>query len=337
MKTNIQDNKLMDVQSTSKLIRKGRVLVLSAEEDLLCQLPRGNWIGGTIPYFYFKSANGRMDKENIFVSDFSDLVTNFTISVLDEQSLKNVCTNGFDNGFNFLILPALRDIHLSFALNSPNYDNLFQNPLMGLIAGVDLNEFTKGRLSKVFNGLTGESFTENAVVLHAGLPPEKVARLEIVNVFEPADDILIEVDQDTFVVGTCQINGKATNLYEYIKANNIDISYPLVCDYVGATINVSFQRLDDEKKEVIFYAPLFKGKKYTTSKKFKSYTEMFAEKVKDVFKKETNIVYNCNCILNYLHGDLDMYSIGFSGATTFGEVAYHLLNQTFIYLTIDEL
>ncbi|MBL6449066.1 hypothetical protein JMN32_22330 [Fulvivirga sp. 29W222] len=337
MKAKIQENKLMDVKSTSKLIEEGKVLVLSGSEDLLNQLPHGNWIGATTPFFYLEQKiNKESGRGYLMVSDFTDLIKSFSISVFDETSLKNVSTSGFENGFNFLVLPALRDIQFSFALNSSSYEKLFENPLIGLVAGVDLEEFTKGKLSKTFYGPSGESFTDNAVVLHAELPPEKVARLEIVNVFEPENDIFIEVEEDAFRVKNCLIDGKPTSLYEYIKEHNIDTSYPLVCDYAGATVNVSFQYLDDEKKEVVFYAPLFKGKKYTTSKKFDSYSESFRNRIESVLENEKNIVYNCNCILNYLYGELDKHDIGFSGATTFGEVAYVLLNQTFTYLAIDE-
>ncbi|MEL6538540.1 MAG: hypothetical protein AAFQ98_24170, partial [Bacteroidota bacterium] len=236
----------------------------------------------------------------------------------------------------FLIIPALRDIHLSFSLNAPDYEQLFTNPLIGLVAGADLEEFTNGKLSKTYNGATGDSYTDAGVVLHAKLPANKVARLEIINVFEPANDITIEVESDGFVVDQCKINGESQSLYAYMKEHNIDITYPLVCDYAGATVNVSFQRFDDEKKEVVFYAPLFKGKTYTLSKKFDSYVDTFKEKSTEFLSREDNIVYNCNCILNYLYGSLDKGSIGFSGPTTFGEVAYQMLNQTFSYLAVDE-
>ena len=336
MKTRIQNNQLIDIQAASNLINQGKVLVISGEEALLTQLPRGKWIGGTIPYFYLSPGKGRMDKSKVFVSDFSDWISNSKIETLDVKSLSTVCKNGYNNGFNFLILPAAQDIHFSFALNAPDFENLYTNPLIGLVAGVDLDELAKGRLSKTFNGLTGECLTDKGVVLHCELPINRVARIEIINVFDPTNEVHIEVTKDSSTVGDCIINGKPANLYDYVKQNNVDISYPLVCDYAGATVNVSFQQLNDEKKEIVFYAPLFKGKKYTTANKFDSYSRIFGEKMKDVLKRETHIIYNCNCILNYLYGELDKNDIGFSGVATFGEIAFNMLNQTFTYLDIDE-
>ncbi|AFM03584.1 hypothetical protein Fleli_1146 [Bernardetia litoralis DSM 6794] len=336
MNNSKQTHELLDINTVSQLIKDEKVLVLSGDEKVLAQLPKGNWVGATTPYFYLEEQNGRMDKEHVFVSDFTDIITDFKISNYDEPALKNVCINGYENGFNFLVLPALCPIHLSFSLHVSTYENLYTNPLIGIIAGAELSEFVKNHESKVFNGQTGEVFTHEAVVLHAQLSQNKVARLEIVNVFEADSTMSIEVEQDGFIFEEALVNGENVNLYEYIKENNIDISYPLVTEYEGAILNVSFQRLDDEKKQVVFYAPLFKDRKYSTTKSFDNYAKEFELKARESVKKEQNIIYNCNCILNYVYGKLDQRSIGFSGATTFGEIAYYLTNQTFTYLAIDE-
>lgn len=333
--TILKTNQLMTPAEVKELILQGNALVLSGEESLLKELPKGNWIGGTIPYFYLQGQNGRMDKEHIFVTNFSDHITDSEIRTYNNDDISNVCLKGFDNGFHFMILPALQKIHLNFALNAPSFPNLMDNPLVGLIAGADLDEFSKGKLARVFNGATGKMYSDEAVVLHASLPPGKVARLEIINVFEPDATYSIEVPEDTFTVTDCIINGKVENLYDFIFRNKIDISYPLIADYAGAKINTSFQRLDAEKHQVVFYGPLFKGKIYNFAKPVQSYTHAFEQKIKTTMSHENQLIFNCNCILNYLYGELDKHDIGFSGPTTFGEVAYNLLNQTFTYLTID--
>lgn len=332
----IQDNKLMTVAEVKALIEDGRQLVLSGNESVLEQLPKGNWIGGTIPYFYNKDQGGGMDKEHIFVTDFSDTAVNFKVATYDQSNLNTVCTSGFENGFHFMILPALKDIHLQYALEAPTFPNLYTNPLIGLIAGADLEEFAAGKPSRTYNGSLGESYENSAVVLHVEVPENKVARLEIVNVFEPSDEVTIEVMEDGFEYDEVMINGEKQSLYDYITENNIDTSYPIVSDYSGATVNISFQRMDEENKKVILYAPLFKGRQYTLSKKFESYTDTFIPKAKAQMAQEKNMIYNCNCILNYLYGELDKNTIGFSGPTTFGEIAYNMLNQTFTYLALDD-
>jgi hypothetical protein len=53
---------------------------------------------------------------------------------------------------------------------------------------------------------------------------------------------------------------------------------------------------------------------------------------------ESEIVFLCNCILNYLYSELEGKKTGeMSSPMTFGEVAYQLLNQTMVYLTISDL
>lgn len=337
MTTNINENKLMDVASVKELILQGRKLVLAADEIVLEQLPKGNWIGGTMPYFYLKGEKGRMDKENIMVADFTDYVRSFKIKTVHQNNLAEVCANGFENGFHFLILPALRDIHFSFALNSSNYKDLYKNPLLGFVAGADLEEFiAQGKLSKTYNGFTSESYTEEGVVMYAELNENKVARIEVVNDFVPNQAHQIEVFDDSFKVKNCLINGKEENLYDYIIEHKLNTQNPLMSDYAGAKINISFLSLDEQEREVVFYAPLFKGKKYTYSERIGSYKESFKEAITPILERENNILYSNNCILNYVYGKLDQTSIDFTGASVFGGIAYILLNQTFAYLTIDE-
>jgi hypothetical protein len=50
-----------------------------------------------------------------------------------------------------------------------------------------------------------------------------------------------------------------------------------------------------------------------------------------------NLVFSCNCILNYLYAELEgKKTANFTGPITFGEIAYQLLNQTLAYLTIED-
>ncbi len=324
------------IEETNELIQSGNYLVVSGEEDILKQLAKGNWIGATMPYFYIENEKGRNEKEKVFVFDYTKLGVEFKIESYDRKTLPLIYQQGFSNGFNFIILPALSDIHLDFALESLNYPDIFSNPLIGLVAGADLDEFNKGRKAKTFMGKTLSISEDKAVAIHVRLEESKVARLEIINVFEQQDTPVFEFFDDSFVVKDCLINGEKKNLYDYIKQNNYDVQYPLISDYAGALINVSFQKTDSKNKEVIFYAPVFKDKKYYPAKKIDSYADLFKEKLQNLQEDKTKIVFNCNCVLNFTYGNLENNEIGFSGVATFGEIAYQLLNQTFTYLVIDD-
>lgn len=323
--------KLHSKEHVISLIKEGRHLALSADESILKELPKGNWIGGTIPYF-LDEKGGIFTKDQIMVTDFSEISTESSITLYDESNLSDITRDAFDNGFSFLILPALQPIHLEFALNSPDYDNLFKNPLVGLIAGVALEEI--GHVSpKVFYGATGEFYENKGVALHVALPDDKVARLEIVNIFEPdKDGPILEFNKDDFSYKEVLIDGKLTNFAEYIEENNIDIRNPLVADYSGAHVNVSFQSINEDNGDVVFYAPLFEGRKYYLAKPIGNYVETFKKQMPE---NDNSIQFTCNCILNYLYGELENKKIGFRGPITFGEIAYQLLNQTFTYLVIE--
>lgn len=336
MSARIQENKLLDLRTTSELIRGGRVLVISGEEELLEKLPKGNWIGGTIPYFYLKNERGRMEKSKVFVSDFTESINDFKILTIDEAALSSIALSGFTNGFSFVIFPSHQRTHYLFALNAQNYHDIKRNPLIGIIAGTDLKEFRSGRLSMTFNGATKQSSSSDGVVLHCSLLPSKFAKVGVINLYERSDEFCIEVFDNTFTIRDCLINGELGNLYQFIKDNKMDINQPLICDCDGLSLNVSFQFLIDTTKEVVFYAPLFKNKKYYFSKKPDNYKQAFQEQIAGILEREKLIIYNCISLVNYINGELNKSDIGFSGVTTFGEIAYFLLNQTFTYLAIDD-
>jgi hypothetical protein len=46
--------------------------------------------------------------------------------------------------------------------------------------------------------------------------------------------------------------------------------------------------------------------------------------------------FSCNCILNFLFGELEGKAIGgVEGPVTFGEIAYQLLNQTMVVVRLQ--
>jgi hypothetical protein len=250
--------------------------------------------------------------------------------------LQNITKGSYKNGFTFLILPAFSQVHLKFALDAPQYENLFDNPLIGVIAGVALDELNSKK-AKIYFGNSDKVVAneENAVALHVALPAEKVARLEIINIFSQnteADEI--QFLETGFKHKTLLVNGKEQSFVQYLKDNKIDIKYPLICDYAGAMINVSFQQVDEINGEVTLYAPVFKGMTYKMSNQINDYVNEFRQKVSQNVDKNT-VVYSCNCILNYVYGELENKKIGFQAPITFGEVAYQLLNQTFSYLVVE--
>ena len=102
---------------------------------------------------------------------------------------------------------------------------------------------------------------------------------------------------------------------------------------MGAMVNVSFQSVDTEHDKVAFYAPVFPGVEYKVARPVGSYETEFC---KHLNGKGPEPLFTCNCILNYLYAHLEGKKTGsMVGPITFGEIAYMLLNQTLVYLTVQ--
>jgi hypothetical protein len=322
------------VAAVKEKIGQGQKLLLAGDERLLGQLPAGNWIGGSIPYFMTEQG-GLSARDKIYVTELPGCVSDISIKGYDKDTIANVYTDAAKNGFSIIILPAWCPTHLEFALRAPSYQDFAIRPLVGWISGVHLDDV--GRLSpKAFCGPTHTMVEDGAVVMHATLPPSQAAEVGILNIFEQSSGDTIMFQQDGFSAREVLINGVKTNLAEYIAAKRLDIRLPLVADYYGAMVNVSFLSVDMAKREVQFYAPVFAGLPYKHARPIENYVQQFTSRMPTKLSRQ--MVFSCNCILNYLYSELEgKQSGGITGPITFGEVAYQLLNQTMVYLTINDL
>ncbi len=322
---------LLSIYETQQKILKGEMLLISGDELALKQLPKGKWIGGTIPYF-MDINGGICSKDKVFVNKLDNIIS-YKINSYTESDIKNITSDSFENGYSILIIPATSRVHIEYAEKAPNYKNIFLYPIIGWISGVHLNDL--GKISpKVINGETLELMDQKAISMHLELPQNKVASIGIINLFEQSNNDIISFNTDGFEVIDCLINGKIKNFYDYIVKNNIDIKLPLVSDYNGINVNVSIQSLNEQKKSVSLYAPVFKKMEYRTARNnINNYVEKFMNQL-----KSTNIkpIFSFNCILNYLYSELEGKKTGnITGTITFGEIAYQLLNQTLVYLEIQ--
>jgi len=324
-------HELHNVAETAALIKKGRVLLLAGDEELLRQLPEGKWIGGTTANF-MAPGGGVTSRDRIFVTDVTEHAESVTLKAYGEEELRAIGGDYPANGFTVIIVPGLSALHGAFAKDVSGYEGVFNSPLFGWISGVHVSEIGQ-RAPKVFIG-NGEPRTDRAAAMHVALPASQTAKIDIINLFSQGDGDEIEFGSDGFGSdGDCAIAGQPANLARYIKASNIDVKLPLVADYNGAQINVSLRDVDAEKGVVSFYAPVFKGVKYRFARPVPDYLSAFGERLGSA--KSDHVSLSCNCILNYLYSDLEGKETGeIVGPVTFGEVAYMLLNQTLAYVSI---
>jgi len=315
----------MNFETVSKMIEEGKLLHIAGTEALLRKLPKGKWVGGSTEYFMEKNG-GKVSGDHFHVSEYD---YDFSIKSYDTSSIQSAAADGYDNGFSIVIIPFDSAVHKEYAQNAPAYQDIFMKNTVGWISG--LNRGKEGQTPVAVNGMTGEVFTDKAVVLHLGAGADKIFSINIINIFSQDESSpLIEFTEEGFKVETCLVDGKETKFADYIAKNNIDTKMPLVGDYSGARGNISFKNI--ENGVVNFYAPVFKGIKYRIAKNIPDYVKAFNAHLEEV--KAENIVFTCNCILNFLYGELEGKVIGsFTGPVTFGEIACQLVNQTLVYVS----
>jgi hypothetical protein len=320
------------VTEVARLIQADKKLALAGDEVVLRQLPRGNWIGGTIPYF-IGDAGGVCSRELIHVTVLDEGTQSVQIARYDARSIDRVYADGAAADYSLIIIPAQSPTHLRFALGAPSFDRFAHRPLIGWIAGIHLDDLGKAA-ARVFDGRSGEALDDGAVVLHVRLCAGKMAELAILNIFEMGDGPGIAFDKDGFDAGEALVGGVRVNLAKWLEENKADTRLPLVADYLGTRVNVSFQSVDAAAGVVRFYAPVFLGVTYRHARPVQDYAASFTRHVPADIGQ---VAFSCNCILNYLYSELEGKRTGvFTGPVTFGEIAYQLVNQTLAYLVVRD-
>jgi len=327
------NSKLQSIAEVRSAIVAGESLFLAGSREALSQLPQGNWVGGTIPYF-MADEGGLLSEDRIFVTKVPGSALEVKTADYGPDNLSDLYREAPANGFTFLVLPASTDVHKTFAEQAPSYEGFLLRPVVGWVAGVRVDHIGK-EAPAVFNGKTGKSFDVRAAALHVTLPANKVVDLEIVNIFQSGGGSQIRFEEAGFHVTKCLVDGKPANLAEFITSNGIPLEFPLVGDYNGSAINVSFQSVDATAGTVDLYAPVFPGVDYRFAKPVGDYADAFARAIP---ADDDSPAFSCNCILNYLYGKLEGKKTGHvTGPITFGEIAHVLLNQTMVQLHLRDL
>jgi hypothetical protein len=320
-------NELISIQAAADLIRSGVPLSLAGPESALDALPAGNWIGGTIPYFMVAGGGVVVTEGKVFATDLSK------VGQVSVAHYAGIAGNAPDNGFALTIIPAGSPAHMRFAAEAAGYEDAFVKPTAGWIAGVHLSELGSVK-PKIYDGRTATKHEDGAVVAYVALPADKLASVEIVNLFEPDGGDVLHFDDTSPVISTCRVNGETVRFADYVAQRGLNHGkLPLVGDFAGAHINASIQSIDDASGKVTLYAPVFPGVDYHFAKPVADYAQAFRDRL--AVQETAGAVMSCNCILNFLFGELEGKAIGgVEGPITFGEIGYQLLNQTMVTVRV---
>lgn len=321
--------RLVDLAEARALIEAGATLAVAGDAELLAQLPKGNWIGGSTPYF-MADDGGTCRNDRVFVHRFD--MGEGSIHRYDRESLPSLLVDAPENGFTLLILPAGSGVLEDYAHHAPSYHDMFLKPVAGWVSGVRVDRLGQ-EAAVVVDGRSGERLEQEAIALHLALPADTTAMVHAISLFEPGEGAEIVFPATGFSATDCLIDGRPGNLMQYMATAGIDQRLPLVADYCGAMVNVSIQGVDEAAESVAFYAPVFEGVRYRFARPVADYPARFLEAMPS---EPGTLLFGCNCILNYLYSELEgRRTAGLTGPITFGEVAYQLLNQTAVYVTLE--
>lgn len=317
-------NALLGLEDAAALIRAGAPLAIAGRAEALDSLPKGNWIGGTTPYFLTSDGGEVIGSDKVFVSDFSGL--GVRVAVYDEHHLDRITEEAPDNGFALAIIPFQSTVHERFAREATSYPQAFLKPTVGWIAGFDLGE--AGASAFVYDGQHATRHANRAVVLHVELPEGVMPAVEIVNIFEADGVDVLRFEDIGFVQTHVLVNGERRLFVDYIRERGLEGGQlPLVGDFGGARINASLREVGEASVQL--YAPVFPGVDYAFAAAVSDYAAAFETAFAD--HPHDGAVFSCNCILNFLFGGLEGKVIGgAAGPVTFGEIAYSLVNQTLV-------
>ena len=321
---------LQSIPEVQSALASGESLFLAGSRQALAQLPPGNWVGGSIPYFMAEQG-GLFSEDQIFVTRVPAVAVRAIAADYGPGDLAALYREAPENGFTFLVLPSGSEVAKTFAEQAPSFDGFLLRPVVGWVAGVRVERIGQERPA-VFNGSTGKVLEDRAVALHVALPAGWISDLEIVNIFESGGGDTIRFEQPGFHATNCLVNGEWTNLADYLAEKGCSTEFPLVGDYSGSSINVSFQAVNREARSVDFYAPVFPGVDYHLARPVADYSRAFSQAIAQDGREPA---FACNCILNYLYGKLEGRKAGgVTGPVTFGEIAHQLLNQTMVRLCL---
>jgi hypothetical protein len=323
--------RLQEPEEVAARLARGETLLLAGDEAALRRLPPGRWIAGTIPYF-MTQMGGVVDRRRVFVEALGDCFEYAGVRRYGEEDISRVYADLPAGGVGAVIAPHASAVHLSFAIDAPRYPRFATAPLFGWISGVHLSEIGAA-VPLVFDGSAGEALADRAVVMHLRLAEGVRVELGMLNIFEKGSGPALTFPATGFSSTTVLVDGKERALAAYVRESGLDTRLPLVADYLGARINVSFQSIDERTGAVRFFAPVFSGVPYHHARPVGDYVDAFVSALPTGLADR--IAFSCNCVLNYVHSSLGGRRTGeIVGPATFGEIAYQLLNQTMVYLTV---
>ena len=311
----------------SEMILAGKSLLLAGDAKLLSQLPAGNWIGGSTPFFILYPENRTTSFDKIFVNPLPDFVAKAEIREYDETNIRNIFNDAPPNGFTVLIMPYATPVAMEYSSNVAEYPNFAAKPVCGWLSGQPLDIIMTEK-SYTASGIGPCVSSEKGVAMHISLPESKFAEIHIFNPYIQGNGDSIMFEENSLMVKDAIINGEKRNFAEYLRETGYDMQMPLVANYSGAMINDVICAIGES--EVPMSAPVFKHVDYRIA--------VVDDAIVEPSLVSEQIVFSVTCIGNFIQPDIcAQYLRKMNGPVVFGEIAYQQVGQTTVYVTVDDV
>ena len=163
--------------------------------------------------------------------------------------------------------------------------------------------------------------------MHVSLPENKYAEIHTFNQYEPGNGDVITFEGNGMIVKDALINGVKQNFANYLNGTGISVDMPLVANYSGAMMATDCLNVKDN--QVFMAAPVFEHVEYRFAVRKENISEP---------KMTGDVVYSITCASNYLRPELCKRLFkNVNGPVVFGEIAYQMLNEATLYITIGDV
>ena len=171
-------------------------------------------------------------------------------------------------------------------------------------------------------------------MMHVALPPGKHAEVAILNIFEKGTGPAITFPATGFSATTAQIDGRERSFADYVEDRPRHPPAPR-----RRLLRREDQRELPGRRQVEGRGPVLRSgvrrgplPPRPACRRLRARLHLGAPT-----GLTERIALSCNCILNFVNSSLEGRTTGeIVGPTTFGEIAYQLLNQTMVYLTVSD-
>ncbi len=326
-------NGIISLDVAAALIQSGRVLVLGGSADVLVNLPSGRWIGG-VTHSFLSESGCVSDAIGVHALDLTDYIASPVMQSYSYLSVGSLFEEIPEDGFSFALMPAFSEAHRMFSIYSALEPVELRHRVCGWVAGINL---PSRQAEEVFiiDGMTGEIFWDNAVVLHCSLREGYDFCLDVYNPYDEVEGDSFQFSETTFSITDCLVNGAPGNFYDYLRQYAAHDIPTLQAQVGGAKFNVHVA-VDNGMQHVMLTTPVISGIDYRMVRLYEQIGQNCLRFLsRESVPEGTELVTSLSCLGLFAR----MCQAGcprelVPGVFSFGEIAHYLHNEVVVRMRI---